>query len=81
MWATSNDINLSDLFYLILGIEYRGKEDGDYHLLSPLLKIHIYIHDRLHERYVVPCSMLMLAEISKQRFFFASIFHVFQRAI
>lgn len=52
----------------------------DYHLHS-LLKILTHLHDRLHERYLVPYSMLMLEEISKQRFFFASIFHVLQRAM
>lgn len=41
----------------------------DYHLRSPLLKILTHLHDRLHERYVVPCSMLMLEEISKQVLF------------
>ena len=59
MWATSNDINLNDWFLVLGIIEYRGTKDGDYHLLSPLLKIHIHIHDRLHERNVVPCSMLV----------------------
>lgn len=41
----------------------------DYHLLSPLLKIHTHhLHHRLHERYVVPCSVLMLEEISRGSF-------------